>query len=70
MQDKCHNMNGPHPVLSLRSQFGSAVLVMFSPKILPTPSLLVRWERWKDSLGAMEALLISSYILGVLLTPF
>ncbi|KAK4806218.1 hypothetical protein QYF61_001141 [Mycteria americana] len=41
-------------------QFGSAVLAMSPPKILPTPSLLVRGECWRDSLDAVRALLSSS----------
>ena len=38
-------------------QFGSAVLAMSPPKILPTPSLLVGGQCWRDSLDAMGALL-------------
>ncbi|KAK4829266.1 hypothetical protein QYF61_002658 [Mycteria americana] len=33
---------------------------MSPPKILPTPSLLVRGECWRDSLDAVRALLSSS----------
>ena len=51
-------------------QFGSAVLAVSPPKILPTPSLLVRGECWRDSLDAVGALLSSSQNTGVLSTLF
>ena len=35
-------------------QFGSAVLDVSPPKILPSPSLLVRGECWRDSLDAQQ----------------
>jgi len=51
-------------------QFGSALLAVSPPKILPTLSLLVRRESWRDSLDAVQALLSSSQNTGVLSTPF
>jgi len=52
-------------------QFGSAVLTMSTPKILPTPSLWGgRGACRRDSLDAVRALLSSSQNTGVLSTPF
>jgi len=41
-------------------QFGSTVLAMAPPKILPAPSLLMRQQCWRDSLDAVQAVLSSS----------
>lgn len=47
----------------LFAQLGSAVLFPSPPEILTTPALLVREECWRDSLGAVPALLSSHWAL-------
>jgi len=47
-------------------RFGSAALAMSPPKILPTLSLLVRGECWRDSFYAVQALLSSNQNTGVI----
>jgi len=50
--------------------FESAVLAMSPPKTLPTLTLLVRGDCWRDSLDAVQALLSSNQNTDVLSTPF
>jgi len=83
LEDKCRNNECiPHFLLAFIAeqmsygmeypcgQFRSAVLDTSAPKILPTPSLLLRGESWRDSRDAIRALLSSSQNAGGLSTPF